>query len=296
MKRRHLLFGCSVALLTALTACEKDINFDLNNAGEVMVVDGTIENGEAPIIILTRSLDFFSTVNPQQLLNSFVRDAEVDISNGTVTHRLREYRIPFGGGQIIFYTNDTANLSTAFVGQFNTRYQLTVRSEGKTYQATTTIPALTKRVDSLWWKPAPFQTDTTKVVTMITVTDPPGLGNYIRYFTKRNSEPFLPGENSVFDDQVIDNTTYTVQVDPGIDRNNPVPFDSSYFRRGDTISIKLSNIDRNTYRFWSTWEFAYQSIGNPFAQPNKVIGNISNGALGAFCGYASDVRTIIIPR
>jgi hypothetical protein len=43
-------------------------------------------------------------------------------------------------------------------------------------------------------------------------------------------------------------------------------------------------------------EFAYQSIGNPFASPNKVLGNISNGGLGAFCGYASDFKIIEIPK
>jgi hypothetical protein len=43
-------------------------------------------------------------------------------------------------------------------------------------------------------------------------------------------------------------------------------------------------------------EFAYQSIGNPFASPNKVLGNISNGALGAFTGYAAFYKTIIIPQ
>jgi hypothetical protein len=75
-----------------------------------------------------------------------------------------------------------------------------------------------------------------------------------------------------------------------------VPRDSVQFRRGDTVSFKLSNIDRNTYRFWNTWEFSIQSIGNPFAQPGVVVGNISNGALGAFCGYASDSKTLVIPR
>ena len=122
---------------------------------------------------------------------------------------------------------------------------------------------------------------------MTRVTDPPGLGNYIRYFTKINQGPFLPGYNSVYSDEVIDGTTYNAQVDPGVDRNNPPGRGENFFTRGDTVTFKLSNISRSTYRFWNTWEFAQQSIGNPFSQPGKVEGNISNGALGAFCGYAS---------
>jgi len=42
--------------------------------------------------------------------------------------------------------------------------------------------------------------------------------------------------------------------------------------------------------------FNLQSVGNPFSSPGKVIGNISNNALGAFCGYAAQYRTLIIPK
>jgi hypothetical protein len=262
-----------------------------------LVVDANIESEKPPVVILTESLNFYHTIDPALLLNSFVHDAVVTISNGTRTHQLKEYASDLGNGIVLYsYSIDSANLSTAFLGELNTKYDLSINVAGKDYAATTTIPGLSKKVDSLWWKPAPFSDDTNNVVVMIKATDPPGLGNYVRYFTKRNNEPFLPGENSVFDDQVIDNTTYELQVDPGINRNNPVDFDSNYFRRGDTITLKLCNIDRPAYTFWSTWEFAFQSIGNPFAQPNKVLGNISNGALGAFYGYAAFYKQLVIPK
>jgi hypothetical protein len=284
-------------LLLGITSCEKNINFKLKNAPDVLVVDASIENNQAPVVILTKSLDFFSTVNPAQLLGSFVRNADVFLSNGTLNHKLKEYAIPVGAGlNLYYYSIDSANVSTAFNGALNTNYQLKIIVDQQEYTASTTIPNLSKKIDSVWWKPAPFATDTTEVLLMGKFTDPPGLGNYVRYFTKKNREPFLPGENSVFDDQVIENTTYSLQIDPGIDRNNAISRDSNFFRRGDTLTLKISNINKATYTFWSTWEFAYQSIGNPFAQPNKVIGNISNGALGAFYGYASEYRTLIIPR
>jgi hypothetical protein len=43
-------------------------------------------------------------------------------------------------------------------------------------------------------------------------------------------------------------------------------------------------------------EFAYQSVGNPFSSPTKVLSNIKGNALGYFAGYASQYRTIIIPK
>ena len=191
-----------------LTGCEKDINFDLKNAPDVLVVDANIENDQPPIVVLTKSFDFFSSINPALLVGSFVHDAEVTVSNGTLTHQLKEYTVPLDGGySYSYYSIDPANLLTAFNGEFNKAYSLKIISEGKEYTANTFIPPLTRKPDSLWWKPAPFAEDTNKVILMVKSTDPPGLGNYIRYFTKKNSGNFYPGENSVFDDNVIDGST-----------------------------------------------------------------------------------------
>ena len=284
-------------LIFLLVSCEKNIDFDLHQTPDALVVDASIENGQPPVVILSKSFDYFGQISPQILSNSFVHNADILVSNGLLTHKLKEYFIDStGGNRIWFYTVDTANLTTAFLGQFNTTYSLKINTGGKEYLASTTIPLLTKKPDSLWWKQAPFSKDTNKVVVMVKATDPPGLGNYIRYYTRKNKGPFLPGETSAYDDQFVDGTTYEFPVDPGIDRNNKIPFDDNYFKRGDTVTLKLCNIDKTTYRFWTTMEFAYGSIGNPFASPNKVVGNISNGALGAFCGYAAFYKTLIIPK
>ncbi|MBS1753343.1 MAG: DUF4249 domain-containing protein [Ferruginibacter sp.] len=291
MKRHFLLpLFCLVFF-----SCEKNIDFNLKTVEPVLVVDAQIENGAAPTVALSSSLDFFSEISPQLLSNSFVHNAEVTMSNGTLTHTLKEYTVPLGNGYFIYYYGiDSSNLATAFVGEFAKQYSLTIKVNGKTYTANTTIPALTKIFDSIWTKLPPPGVDTSKRLLMARAIDPPGLGNYVRYFTKRNSGPFLPGFNSVFNDDVTDGTTYQGIVEPGVDRNSSIPTgDDRLFERGDTISFKLSNIDKATYTFWNTWEFNQQSIGNPFSQPGKVIGNISNGALGAFCGYASLVGTVI---
>jgi hypothetical protein len=286
---------CFVFLMSAcLTACEKNVNLKLNNADSLLVVDAVIEDSTFPTVVLTRSFDYFSRIDPRLLSGIFVHDAVVKISNGTLTHTMKEYSFALGGGYTGYiYGVDSTRQSTAFTGQFGGQYTLSIEVNGMQYQGSTTIPFLTKYPDSVWFRPAPMNPDTNKRVLMVKVTDPPGLGNYIRYFTKKNSEGFYPGRNSVFDDAVIDGTTYSLQVDPGVDANNPVSADSNFFKKGDTVTLKISNIDKATYTFWNTWEFAQAAIGNPFAQPNKVIGNISNGALGAFCGYSNWFKTLI---
>jgi hypothetical protein len=283
--------------MVLLASCEKNISFKLDKVPDLLVVDASIESSQPPIVVLSKSFDYFSKINPETLDTSFVHNAKVTISNGAQTQTLKEYSVDSSGGfKVYFYSIDTTSIASAFIGQFNTSYNLKVVTNGYEYTSTTMIPPLAKKIDSIWWKPAPFTTDTTQVDVLGRFTDPPGLGNYVRYYTKINSDNFLPGVQSVFDDEFIDGTTYDLAVTPGINRNNPIAFDKNFFHRGDTVTLKLSNIDKATYEFWLTMEFAYQSIGNPFASPNKVIGNISNGALGAFCGYAAGFKTLIIPK
>jgi hypothetical protein len=285
----------TLLLVLVFYSCEKNIDFDLKSATPLLVVDAQIENGQAPTVVLSKSLDYFGAISPQILAASFVHNAEVTMTNGILTHTFKEYTVPLSNGYFLYYYGiDSASLPTAFIGEFGKQYNLTIKSEGKIYTAKTSIPLLVKTFDSLWTIKAPAPADTSKRVLWTRVTDPPGLGNYVRYFTRKNSERFLPGINSVFSDEVVDGTTYSGQVDQGVDRNQSIPTgDDKFFTRGDTVYFKLASIDKASYTFWNTWEFNQQSIGNPFAQPGKVLGNISNGALGAFCGYASQVGSVI---
>lgn len=296
---KSFFFNFTLWLLVALfgSGCEKDIDFPLKEEQPKLVVEATIENGQAPLVFLSNSLNYFSTLSPQLLAGSFVHGAEVFVSNGSRTHKLKEYTVPLGGGfSASYYSIDSANLSTAFLGELKKTYTLRILSGGKEYNATTTIPGTTKRIDSLWYKPGPPQLDTSKVIVTGRFTDPPGFGDYVRYFTKRNREPFYPGINSSFDDLFVDGTTYELQVQAGVDRNRDLKEDDFFFNKGDTVVFKLSNIDKATYQFWQTIEFSYQSVGNPFSTPVKVLGNISGDALGYFGGYASQYRTLIIKR
>jgi hypothetical protein len=284
------------AVLFLLSSCEREIKIDLEETSPKLVVEGTIENGEPPVIILTNSLNYFSGISAAMLANSFVRNAEVFVSSGSITHRLKEFTIPGPGGvNFYYYSNDPANPATAIFGQLNKQYSLRIVAEGKEYTSTTSIPDITRRIDSVFWKLPPPGNDSNKVMVMIKATDKPGFGDYVRYYTKRNSEPFYPGLNSVFDDQVIDGSSYEVQVERGVPRTGSQEEGYSFFNKGDTVTLKLSNIDKATYDFWRTMEFSYASIGNPFSTPTKVTGNIS-GALGYFGGYASQFRTLIIPK
>ena len=280
-----------------LVSCEKSVTFKLDEAGKQVVVEATIENGQPPLVTLSNSYNYFSTITKELLTNSFVHGAQIVVSDGARSQTLKEYSYKVAGNDIYYYTIDSTRLSTAFTGELNKTYSIQIQSGGNSYRATTTIPSLVKKIDSLWWVKSVNNPDTNKVILMARVTDPPGYGNYLRYYTKTNRGQLLPGLNSVFDDQVIDGTTYNVQVEKGVDRNDNIDFENySFFNIGDTVLVKLSSINKATYDFWRTMEYSYGSIGNPFSSPTKVLGNIEGGALGYFGGYASQFKEIILRR
>jgi hypothetical protein len=291
-------FFLLVALSAIWCSCEKTVSFQLEATPPVMVVDATIENGQVPMVVLSKSLNYFSKISPEILLNSFVHGAEITLSTGSQSQQLKEYSYSLGGNaRFYYYSSDTTSGAFIFRGEFKKSYSMEIKADGQLYTTSTTIPPLTKTLDSLWWKKAPYTKDTTKVVLMARVNDPPGLGNYIRYFTKTGSGPFLPGMNSVYDDQIIDGTVYDIEVEKGVDRNSPIdPNNYSFFHRGDTVTGKFCNIDKATFDFWRTMEYSYSSIGNPFSSPTRVQGNIKGGALGYFGGYAVQYKSFIIPK
>lgn len=290
-----------LALISLMfSSCEKDITIDLKPKESSLVVDASIENGQPPFVILSSSLGYYDRIDPKVLASSFVRKAEVYVSDGLRKVRLKEDSTQLGPGLwLVHYSIDPLDPANAVMGRLGSSYTLEIRSGGKDYRAVTTIPNITRRIDSIWWegirKPQDAA-DSNRAILMLRGTDKPGLGSYIRYFTRVNREPFLPGTNSVFDDQVIDGTTYTVEVDRGVSRNEAFNPDNDYFQRGDTVVFKLCEIDKATYDFWRTLEFSFQSVGNPFSNPIKVLGNVSGGALGSFSGYAAQYRGLVIPK
>lgn len=293
---RFSIFALCLGLI--FSSCEKDISIKLHPSSTDLVVDASIENGDYPVVFLSRSLGYFSQIDPEILSASFVHNAVVSMSNGIITAQLKEDSVLNDSSyrMIYYYSFNRNDTGQHFSGELNHHYSLEIKTDNQTYTATTSIPWVNKRIDSLWWVPAPKREDSNKVVVKARIKDPRGLGDYTRYYTSVDFGPYYPGLQSVFDDQITDGTVYTVTVDKGVNRNLSINFDDySFFFKGDTVLVKLANIDKATYDFWRTMEYNYQSIGNPFSSPIHVSSNISNGALGYFGGYAAQYTLLVIP-
>ena len=279
------------------TSCEKVVDFIPSDPGSRLVVEASIENGQFPLVYLSRSLNFFSVISQAELSGSFVRNAIVTISGAGKTQVLKEYENHLADGLSVFYYTADSSSPAAFQGEFGKKYTLRVQVADKEYTAETTIPHLTKKITRLFYQTKVDRDDSSKVALYGEFSDPPGLGNYTRYFTSVNGHPYLPGLNSVLDDQIVDGKIYELQIEKGVDRNENFSFeDYPFFYKGSTVAIKYCNIDKAVFDFWSTMEYAYQSIGNPFSSPTRISGNISNNALGYFGGYAVQYVKIDIPE
>ncbi len=298
---RKLLFLPFLALMPLFFSCEKEVNITLSDGETQLVVNGQIELNGPPFVILTKSIGYFSKVDLQTLQASFIHDADVRVSNGMRTIKLREYNVDTGGSaRFYFYTLDTADkTSFDFLGEAEKFYTLNISAGGKQYTSTTKIP-MPRPVDSM--KAVAPQKPPTKAPTamqlIVWYSDPDTVGNSIRYFTRRNNQSFYPGPNSVFDDQVVNgakNAQYPLQAGSANDR---VDFSDStgFVFKGDTVTLKWCAIDHGVFNFYSTFEYSIGTVGNPFSSPINVQTNVAGGALGVWAGYGATYTTIVVPK
>lgn len=295
-------------------SCEQNIEIDVPNSEPKIVVEGFIENNAPPYVILTKTVPFFDPTSIEDVENSFIHGAIVKVTDGVDTVLLTEVasdtlsnilstlfidslgqELPQGGGNEInfyFYTNLT------YWGSEGKSYWLLIETpDGEELSALTNIPEKTP-LDSIWYSPHPDEGKNDSLAVLNgRFTDPAGINNYVRYFTRNNSEPYYPPIfQSVIDDKSyfnIDGESLNFTFEPGIDRTEFDEETYGYVRRGDTVTVKWSAIDEAHYDFWITLEFDRNGQGSPFARPTIINSNI-NGGLGIWGGYASTYKTIVI--
>jgi hypothetical protein len=304
-----------------LSSCTKDITVDLPDPEQKIVVEGYIQNGVPPFVLLTRNAAFFGDLNVNDLSAYFVHDAVIKVNDGSDTVTLSEFCIAglpdtvkrqfaraFG-----FEFSDTVDVpniciytipnilqyylyhdTTVFRGQIAHSYGLNVEADGKKLTAHTYLPGLVPI--ELSFVPHDDPNNDTLVTVQTTFTQPDTPGNFVRYFTQRNSEPmYTPMSAASFDDNLFHGAQYTFPIERGQSKTGEIDFDTyGYFWRGDTVVVKWAQMDKQSYDFWHTIE--NDGGDNPFSSPVRIKTNISGGGLGVWCGYGAYLDTIIIPR
>ncbi|MGQ0827433.1 MAG: DUF4249 domain-containing protein [Bacteroidota bacterium] len=286
MKKTIVIF---IVCFMTFTGCEEDINLTVASGDRKIVIEGSIENGEPAQVIVTRNSPLSQTVDYSKIL---VTDAQVFVSDGIITEQL------FPG------IDSTASIpfvyeSSTIIGVSGKMYYLTVIADGKTYTATTSIPAPIA-LDSVWWKPQP--PEDSLGFAWGHLSDPPALGNAYRWYAQRETKDrrFLAPFGSTFDDKFINGKSFEFAYNRGEDATiDPQILDAEpeneqgYFKNTDTIYIKFCTIDYITAKFYTTFETSLESYGNPFASPVTIMSNIEGGALGVWAGFGATYDTIM---
>lgn len=272
-----------------LLSCEKEVSLDLGEGSQKLVVEGVIETGLPPLVLLSRSFGFTEPIDPGTVQESLVSGARVSVSNGSQTLYLKEMMAGV-------YTADSSGGEPYFVGENGQFYALRIEWEGEVYEAKTRIP-YPAPLDSVYSAFPLFPPEDNPAARHIGIKfkDPDTLGNFWRYFTRINQGPYLPPSQSVISDEYSNGTPIESTLVLGFDPAQTLGRDSLGFAHvGDTVTLKWAAIDRNTYDFWHSYEFSQATVGSPFASPIQVKSNISNGALGIWGGYGTIVRQIRI--
>lgn len=299
---RHILTTVSIALTGLLASCEKEVNINLKPGETQVVVQGQIETGAPPFVILNTSIGFFSKVDLGTYEKSFVHDAVVTVSDGVKTVTLKEYSFDTGGSfHFYIYSLDTTGFNPAniILGENGKTYTLSVTAGGKTYTGITGIPA-PKPLDSVWFGEPLFAGNNTSDSArqlFVNYDDPDTLGDCVRYFTQRDNKGFFP--SGIFNDEIVNGKMVNnIGLEAGYDQTNTedVRRDSLiYFFPGETVTLRWCSVDKAVYQFYNTLQFARNSAGNPFSAPINPITNMRNGALGVWAGYGVYERVLVVP-
>lgn len=306
------LFLVSLSLFL-FTACEKEIDLNIKSNPNEIIVEGHIENGLPPYVILTKSISLYDNININNLENYFVHGANIIVSNGIDSVQLVEYNssilqtlpdsvvdaVAAQFGIVVDSSGDFPDVSiytvpfTApdFIGEIGKTYQLRIEANGQILTSSTTIPAPVF-FDSLWILPHPnpaFADSFFQVYGWL--QDPPQLGNYYRYFTKVDNGPLLVSTQTVFDDNFFNGKKFQIFIPKGKPfgtNSSDINFDTDgYWDIADSVcTIKLCQIDKAHYDFWRTLEANRANIGNPFGSFVLVKSNIIGGK-GVWGGYGS---------
>ncbi len=280
MKIRHSLLYVLTALLAFSCSDDNEPAPD-----DIIVVEGWIENGDFPIVMLTRSLpiddEYRSIDEVSQLME---RWAKVTISDGEreevmVGRYDKEFFPPY------MYTTSRMR------GESGKTYRIHVScTDGSEASATATIPP-PATIDSICTERVAGN-DTLRQVYAY-VADDRSEERYYKVFVHvmNRDKWFLSAYLGVTSSSMMD-ADGRIAVNNG--RRNPEKNFTPYFAVGDTLVVKVVRTDREAYEFWRRFEDITMLSRNPIFPTSDNLPSNMDGALGFWFGYGTDKRIIVI--
>ncbi|MBQ8607398.1 MAG: DUF4249 family protein [Bacteroidaceae bacterium] len=265
-----------------LFACQGD---ELIEASPQLVVEGWIDAGGFPTVIVTTTVPINKEYKDVSTLEEcLVKWAKVTVSKGdttvVLTGKIDENHFPS-------YIYTTGKLR----GEVGERYKLTVEYGDFFVEAETTIPSPVS-VDSFIIKP---MNDEEFCQMSACFTDDSLSSNYYAFFcmesTQDTPSSFRLSPQGIFSDN-IEGHVLRVPIYMPTSLFKTEEEYSRYFSVGDSVIVKLVNMDVVSYKFWDSFEKIRMLSRNPlFPVSDNMESNI-RGGLGYWCGYGASYYSI----
>ncbi len=267
-------------------ACSKDVVIEQVDYERKIVVDGWIENEGRANVLLTMSSPFLTDYDSASIRNTFLNYAKVSITNGkgeaevlTLTHQ-EEFFPPF------------VYKSINMKGEVGESYQIEVLYQNRRVTAMTTIPSLPE----VEWVEVEAVSDTSMVIES-SVKDVIESKNYYysQIKTLHFDTRFHPTDNPLMIDKLFNGESHTFQLKRS---NQPDPLSiyninsernllSDEFAITDTVQVKISQIDEESYRVLNGIYIDHLSHGNPFSLVDQKTHTNVQGGIGRWTGLAT---------
>lgn len=277
---------CAVVacLAMALGACADD---PFVGGQSQMVVEGWIEDGEFPVVILTRTLPVSGNfVSMDNLSDYIVKWAKVTVSDGqdsvVLTGKYDDRYFPP-------YIYTTGRMR----GKAGSTYRLTVEEDDVVAMAVTTIPQQAPQVEFKVEQRSP--SDSLYQITAC-LTDPADSRDYYQIFSRvgRRTLQYSAAYLGSLSDVTL--AAYSeIPVYRGKSLTDSLDY-TPYFEPGDSVSVKFAAIDEQSFFFWSDFTKNISLSSNLFLAPSTNISSNVSGALGCWYGMNAVEQRFVIAK
>lgn len=271
----------SLIFILLVVSCDKP---QFSSQSSQLIVEGWIEDGGYPVVMLTKSVNLSSEYQESgSLSDNLIRWAKVSVTDGKDTVVLTG---KYDKGYYPPYIYTTSHLK----GEAGKTYSLIVEYEQFHAVANTIIPA-TVPIDTLYVEKV--ESSDSAYSISIAFRDAPAEKNYYQLFSRvgGNNRQFLASYLGSLDDERL-HATNEVPVYQG--HQLGVEY-TPFFHTGDTVAIKLAHIDKCTFDFWDAYIKNISLENNMFFSSKKeILGNVTGG-YGCWYGMGASTRYVIIP-
>ena len=171
-------------ILILLSSCEEEITLNINQGSQTLVVEGAIEPGFPPYVILTKNQGYFDPVNMSTYENFFINSAEIKVWTNNLDGSSDTVHLSFISDSLPVFTDIAWNPYNYTFSQVGKTYFIEIKWDDKVITSHTIIPNPTP-LDCLWVEESPTGLKDWECDIRALYSDPPGIQNNILIKSRR---------------------------------------------------------------------------------------------------------------